>query len=181
MSNNEPTMLNLTSLRVADEVWLTVARLHQNHPDREGFSPAEIIAEGERTNLTGAFRKGFAVHVYLHCVANHKPNPGAYRMLFRLPNEDRRLFRTGDPAHPARDGKITPERSQIPAEFHRYLDWYESVYCEKIDTDDKDQTTPRGPAPSARSFIDKLSGLGKQIWSGTSADDYVSELRKGWE
>jgi hypothetical protein len=181
MGNNGYILLNLTSLRVADEVWLTVARLHQDHPDREGFSSAEIIAEGERTNLTGTFRKGFAVHVYLHCVANRKPNPGAYRMLFSLPNEDRRLFRPGDPTHPARDGKITPERSQIPAEFHRYLNWYENVYCaNSVNRAGTDAHSPI-PTPPAPSFIDKLSGLGKSIWSGTSADDYVSELRKGWE
>jgi hypothetical protein len=168
-------------LRVADEVWLTVARLHQNHPGPEGFSPAEIIAEGRRINLTGKFRQGFPVHVYLHLVANLPPNDARYKMLFMLPNGDRRLYRPGDPTHPDRDGKITPERGQIPVEFHRYLDWYANVYCEKTGTGDKDEKPPHAPTPPARSFIDKLSGLGKAIWSGTSADDYVSDLRKGWE
>jgi len=160
-------------LLLADEVWLTVARMHQNHPDAEGFPAREILFEARKANLTGQMRQGFNAHINSHTVANRRPSPAVYRMLFELPNGDRRLYRPGDPTHPDRNGKIAPNREDLPAEYQHYLDWYENVYC----------AGGRAPtaAPSGRSFIDRLSGLGKSIWSDTSADDYVLDLRKGWD
>lgn len=160
-------------LLVADEVWLVVAKMHQSHPDDEGFAPSKIIAEARKANLAGGYRPGISVHVHLHMVANVSPNPARYRMLFKLPGGDLRLYRPGDPAHPDRNGKMTPDRAQLPEEYGQYLDWYDKVYC---------GGRKGGPAlPPKSSFIDRLSGLGKSVWRGTSADDYVSELRKGWE
>jgi hypothetical protein len=165
-------MRRTSKLLVADEVWLATARMQQAQAHREAFSPSEIISEVRKADLNGEFRPGVIEHVHSHMVANVAPNPARYRMLLRLPNGDLRLYRPGDPAHPEREGKIVPDRKHFPAEFHKHLDWYEKVYCSRSGGE---------PRPVDRRFIDRLSGLGKAIWRGTSADEYVSELRKGWE
>jgi len=162
----------IQKLLLADEVWLVVARMHQCYPDRESFAAADIVSEVRKANLFGQFRAGVVPHVHLHLIANMAPNPAAYRMLFKLANGDLRLYRPGDPTHPDRRGKTMPDRDRLPAIYHHDLDWYEQVYCSG-----RAATVP----PPARSFIDRLSGLGKLMWSDTSADDYVLEQRKGWD
>ena len=49
-------------------------------------------------------------------------------MLIATPNGERRLFRQGDEAHPARAGKITPEREDLPEAYRSLLDWYLTTY-----------------------------------------------------
>jgi hypothetical protein len=38
------------------------------------------------------------------------------------------LFRTGDPVHPDRHGKIYPKKRDIPERYHPILDWYLAEY-----------------------------------------------------
>ncbi len=101
------------SIKVADEVWLAVAMLHQRHPERSDFSIAEIMefsGTAKELRFLGPLRPGFYVHVVQHCVANRPPNPGRYRMLVETASGRRRLFRPGDPYHPQREGgKTSPE------------------------------------------------------------------------
>ena len=159
------------TLRVADEVWIAVASLHQHYPDREDFTIPEIITQAERANLTGTrpLRPGVQVHAYLHCVANKPPNPGRYRMLFETGRSRRRLFRPTDPYHPLRDGaKEIPKREQIPVDKRSLIDWYNREYATTTTTKIQDPVL-------------SLRGLGKELWATEDADAYVRRQREAWQ
>ena len=161
---------SVTSLKVADEVWIATALLHRENPKREDFSVSEIVARARRENISGELRPGVQVHAYLHCVANLAPKPGRYRMLYATGKSMRRLFREGDDFHPdRRSGKIKPSKENIPSAYHLLLDWYENKFLGKR------------KSVEARDPILDLLGLGKEIWVGEKADDYVNRLRGGWE
>lgn len=160
-----------SNIRVADEVWLVVASLHQKYVDREDFSIGEIITEAELSEFSGGkpLRSSLKTHVYLHCVANKPPNPGRYRMLIETKPGYRRLFRPSDVYHPDRKGgKEQPDRLELPEELHSFLDWYKEGFLTK------------NPYPSQHPLM-SLRGRGKDIWSGVDADGYVSSLRSGWK
>ena len=157
-------------LKVADEVWIAMALLHRDHPDRADFSIEEIVQMVQHLNLFGSLRPGVYVHVVQHCVANRAPNPGRYRMLFETATGRRRLFRKGDAYHPEREGrKITPEAHDLPNAYASLLSWYEQ-WC---------QTMARSEL--IRDPILALAGSGKELWANKHADDYVRRLREGWE
>jgi hypothetical protein len=101
-------------VKVADEVWIATALLHQKHPERFDFSIEEIMtsARGMWRESAAALRPGFYVHVVQHCVANRPPAPGRYRMLFETAPGRRRLFRPGDSYHPEREGRPYPRASR---------------------------------------------------------------------
>jgi hypothetical protein len=162
--------LRAASIKVADEVWIVTALLHRENPKREDFSVSEIVARARRENLSGELRPGVQVHAYLHCVANLPPNPGRYRMLYASGKNTRRLFREGDDFHPERrGGKVTPGKENIPSAYQPLLDWYQDKFVGK-----RKSVKTRDP-------ILELRGLGKEIWVGEEADDYVNRLRGGWE
>ena len=116
-------------IKVADEVWIACALLHKENPNRRDFSTREIIEKVREENIYGTLRPGVYVHVRQHCVANKKPNPGKYRMLFETEPGRRRLFKEGDPYHPGREGgKITPNKNEIPQKYQHLLDWYKNEY-----------------------------------------------------
>jgi len=157
------------ALSVADEVWVAAALLHREQSGREDFSAKEIAARAGRENITGRLRPGVYVHASQHCVANRPPNPGRSRMLLATGKARRRLFRPGDAYHPAREGSRTvPERGNLPARYRELLDWYAREYV--------------GAARDAQRADPLLAirGLGKEIWKGEGADDYVRRLRRGW-
>jgi len=157
-------------IKVADEVWIVTALLHQEHPKRADFSVSEIVERARRENISGDLRAGVQVHAYLHCVANRPPNPGRYRMLYETGKNTRRLFREGDDFHPERrSGKITPQRETMPSQYQRLLDWYSEKFVGK-------RKSPQETDP-----ILGLRGLGKGIWVGEDPDEYVSRVRGGWE
>ena len=158
------------ALKVADEVWIATALLHRENPKREDFSVSEIVARARRENIVGELRPGVQVHAYLHCVANLPPNPGRYRMLYATGKNTRRLFRESDDFHPQRvSGKITPRKENIPAQYYSLLDWYQDKFIGKRKGVEKSDP------------ILELRGLGKEIWVGEEADEYVRRLRGGWE
>jgi len=116
-------------IKVADEVWIACALLHKENPNRRDFSTREIIEKVREKNIYGTLRPGVYVHVTQHCIANKKPNPGKYRMLFETEPGRRRLFKKGDPYHPGREGgKITPNKNEIPQKYWHLLDWYKNEY-----------------------------------------------------
>ena len=157
-------------IRVADEVWIAAASLHRSHPDRADFTIGEIMRQAETANVTGVspLRPGVKVHVYLHCVANKPPNPGRYRVLLETPAGRRRLFRPGDPCHPRRTaGKNIPNRDEIPMRYGELIDWYLAEYATQACGETRDPVLA-------------LRGLGKEIWAGEAADDYVHRQRSGW-
>jgi hypothetical protein len=164
-----PTIDN-SILKLADEVWVITALLHREHPDREDFSVEEIRARAHDEHLTESLRPGFNVHVIEHCVANRAPNSGRYRMLIETAKGRRRLFRKGDPYHPDREGsKIVPEPEELSTQYRYLLDWYRDEYSVNRATSIENDP------------ILRLRGAGKEIWKGIDPDEYIRQLREGWE
>lgn len=157
-------------IKVADEVWIATALLHRERPTESDFSIAEIMERAHRSALTPSLRPGVYVHVVQHCVANRPPNPGRYRMLFETAPGRRRLFRTGDPYNPARDGgKITPASEDLPLAYNDLLNWY------------RDWTAAVAAHPTEPDPLLALRGSGKELWADEHADDYIRRLREDWE
>jgi hypothetical protein len=157
-------------IKVADEVWVATALLHREHPKANDFSFEEIVERAHKEGLHEPLRPGVYVHVVQHCVANRPPNPGRYRMLFATAEGRRRLFHTGDPSHPDREGgKTTPRREELPDGYADLLDWYA-----EWDGDRAKNLIENDPLLSLR-------GSGKRIWADEHADEYVRRLREGWE
>jgi hypothetical protein len=156
-------------VRVADEAWLALALLQYEHPNRDSFSAREILDRVKVEQVHPELRPGVQVHIYLHNVANAEPNSAKYRMSYKLADDTYRLYRPTDPAHPARKGKMIPERDELPQKYHYLLDWYEREYSRK-------QT----PTSEDDDPILQMWGVGKEIWADTNADDYVRDLRSNW-
>src|SRR5579862_4708801 len=161
------------NIKVADEVWVAIAILHQRHPERSDFSVEEIMefsGKAKELRVLGPLRPGVYVHVVQHCVANRPPNPGRYRMLFETAPGRRRLFRSGDNYDPAREGsKTVPARENIPSEYAYLVDWYQDWSQDSVD--DRIKNDP----------LLALRGSGKELWADEHADEYVRRLREGWE
>ncbi len=121
-------------MRVADAVWTATALLHRENPMSEDFEVQEIVSRAVQEKLVGGFRPGLQPHASWHCVANKKPNGGRYRMLYETIRGRRRLLHAGDEVHPDRNGDITPEKSELPAEYRTLVDWYEEVYSKQATT-----------------------------------------------
>lgn len=156
-------------LRIADEVFLVVAMLHKENPEREDFSTREILERADSLRLNGEVRKGFATHVSSHCVANSKPNPDKERMLFATGHGRRRLLRKGDEVHHQRDGKIFPSLEDIDPVFHSIVIWAQ----QRFDSS--------GASRGRYDSLLALKGTGKHIWADEHADEYVARLRSDWE
>src|SRR6266496_2301058 len=159
-------------VKVADEVWVATALLHRKHPDRSDFSIEEIMESARQMwrEGTGSLRPGVYVHVVQHCVANRPPIPGRYRMLIETSEGRRRLFHTGDPYHPDREGgKTTPRFEDLAEDYADLWDWY--VEWGRNRAKDLIKNDP----------LLSLRGTGKHIWADEHADEYVRRLREGWE
>jgi len=158
------------AIKVADEVWIAVALLHREQPERADFGISEIVARAEKEGITPRLRPGVRVHATQHCVADRPPNPGRYCMLTATATSRRRLYRPGDPIHPARRGaKQLPDRGDLPEKYRRLLDWYETDYAVR----------GRRKADAADPILE-LRGRGAELWAGEDADAYVDRLRSDW-
>jgi bifunctional DNA-binding transcriptional regulator/antitoxin component of YhaV-PrlF toxin-antitoxin module len=116
-------------MTIADAIWLATALLHKNDAQAVDFAVQDIIQKAMQEDLAGGFKPGLQVHASKHCVANKSPNPGRSRMLFETTRGRRRLFRNGDFFHPdRRQGKIRPEKNDLPPEYQPLVDWYDTVY-----------------------------------------------------
>jgi hypothetical protein len=169
------TTLTKPALKIADEVWLAVAMLHQRRPENIDFSIDEIMQFAETAQelrFMGPLRRGFYVHVIQHCVANRPPSPARYRMLLETSPGRRRLFRPGDPFHPERaGGKSIPKHfdDQPGYWFNGVLDWYRGWSQKSVE--DRIKNDP----------LLALYGSGKDLWADEHADEYIRRLREGWE
>lgn len=170
MSRQDMAVASGTQTKVADEVWISTALLHREHPGQADFAIEEIMQRVTKEAGKRPLRPGVYVHVVQHCVANRPPNPGRYRMLFETTPGRRRLFRKGDNYDPAREGaKIVPAREDVPTEYSELLDWYRGW-----GQDDVERRIKNDPLLA-------LYGDGKDLWADEKADDYVRRLREGWE
>jgi hypothetical protein len=158
------------SITCAAEVFLATCLLHRENPEREDFTVKEIVERVRRENLHGSLRPGTQVHASIHCVANRRPNPLAHSMLYATGKSTRRLLRQGDEIHPERNAKHWPEPWKVPEEYRYLIEYAKGEYA-------------RGEVSSEpkRHPLLQLVGLGAEIWKGVDADEYIRELREGWE
>src|SRR5271166_6350317 len=127
MSRQDMAVASGTQTKVADEVWISTALLHREHPGQADFAIEEIMQRVTKEAGKRPLRPGVYVHVVQHCVANRPPNPGRYRMLFETADGQRRLYRQGDPYHPAREGaKIKPSAEDLPDRYRELINWYDN-------------------------------------------------------
>jgi hypothetical protein len=163
-------MASEIQLKVADEVWLAAALLHREHPERADFSIEEIKNRAAKEAGKQALRAGVYIHIVQHCVANRAPSPGRYRMLVETGPGRRRLFRTGDTYHVAREGSKThPAAEDLPEPYRKMLDWYRK--WDALSSKRKREEDP----------LLALVGSGKHLWRDEDPDEYVRSLREGWE
>jgi hypothetical protein len=158
----------------ADRVWIATALLHKENPTKADFSLQEIRERGAREGFVEERSNVFYVHANQHCVANRQPNPGKHRILTETTPGRRRLYRNGDVARPGRTGKIVPRLEDIPAKYRNLLDWYQKWNI----------NSSRGGPPNAGPATDpllRLRGSGREIWKHEHADEFVRNLREGWE
>jgi AbrB family looped-hinge helix DNA binding protein len=126
-------------MKVADEVWTSVALLHKENPERLDFTVEEIKARAKRENWP--IRPGFNVHASYHCLANKPANPANHRMLYEDSRGRKRLYRPGDPCHSEREkGKIHPDKQDLLPAYQSLVDWYEVSYSKQ---------TPPAAAPKS--------------------------------
>ena len=132
-------------MKVADEVWTSVALLHKENPERTDFAVEEIKARARRENWP--IRPGFNVHASYHCLANKPANPANHRMLYEDSRGRKRLYRPGDPCHSERqDGKVHPNKLDLLPQYQSLVDWYDDVYS-------KQSASPSSVASSARMTV----------------------------
>ncbi|MDA2929033.1 hypothetical protein MYX84_03630 [Acidobacteria bacterium AH-259-O06] len=118
-------------IKVATEVWIATALLHREHLEREDFAVIEIVDRVAQENLAGELRPGVQIHASQHCVANKRPHPNNFRMLYETSRGRRRLFRPGDDFHEYRkSGKRVPGANDVPPQYQYLLEWYEQEYCQ---------------------------------------------------
>src|SRR4030095_14447984 len=129
-------MVATSRITIADEVWVSTALLHRDHPDRADFTVAEIRDRVLREGLAGELRAGVETHIREHCVANRPRDPNRARLLYATDTGRRRLFREGDEYHPGRaGGRVMPLRDNVPADYRYLLDWYAADYSPRSSVD----------------------------------------------
>jgi hypothetical protein len=181
----------ISDISCAVEVFLATALLHREQPARADFTIQEIVARAARENITGEMRQGVSVHASQHCVANKTPNPAKHRMLYSTGKHTRRLLLPGDEVHPERTGKIFPEPGELPEQYLPLLDWTKARYESARNLgNDRSLTSNNSPSSSiadpnsADRWLEslfELEGLGKEHWEGIDPDEFVRQLREGWE
>jgi hypothetical protein len=194
----------LVDVSCAVEVFLATALLHREQPQRSDFTIKEIVNRAAREDVRGELRQGVRVHASQHCVANKAPNQARHRMLFATGKHTRRLLQPGDDVHPDRTGEIWPNASEIPEMYLPLLEWakqrYEqgpaAVVKRPLDPDEGirglEDTTPilfenlssqEIPEKRPRHLEGLLQarGIGAHLAGDVDPDDYIRELREGWE
>jgi hypothetical protein len=176
----------------AAEVFLATALLQREQPERSEFTIQEIVHRAAQENITGRMRSGVSVHASQHCVANKAPNPAKLCMLYATGIHTRRLLLPGDDVHPERKGKIFPGPGEIPAKYLDLLEWAKRRYegasngtssISKLIAAVRGKTKAAVPNTPERwlESLFELEGLGKEHWKNVDPDEFVRQLREGWE
>ncbi len=174
----------------AAEVFIATALLHQEFPERNDFTIQEIVNRAGHENLAGELRSGINVHASQHCCANRAPNPANHRMLFATGRSTRRLLLPGDNVAPGRTGKIFPEPGELPKQYLSLLEWAKARFESAKGANFHGQTAAGGglrqahePKSAGRwlESLFELEGLGKEHWKDVDPDEFVKQLREGWE
>ncbi len=180
----------LIDVTCAVEVFLATALLHKEQPGRPDFTIQEIVNRAARENITGEMRLGVNVHASQHCVANKAPNPAKHRMLFATGKHTRRLLLPGDEVHPGRTGKVFPETDELPEQYLSLLEWAKARYESSSEANLNKHHSAGGSLSQAQEpksagrwleSLFELEGLGKEYWKDVDPDEFVRQLREGWE
>lgn len=119
----------MTKISAANEVWIGTALLHRENVEVKSFTVTQIVDRVAKENIFGRLRPTVQIHCYMHSVANKRPNPNNYRMLYKLEKSGYRLFKDTDDYHPYREGsKTRPEKHEIPEKYHELIEWYLREY-----------------------------------------------------
>ena len=132
-------------IKVADEVWISLALLQYENLSAKSFSNKQIINRIKKENIYGSVRPGIQTHIVSHCLANKPAKPNRCRMLFSLSDGTKRLYRDSDNCHSSRrNGKTQPKKSDIPKKYRYLLDWYNNEYnrAKKRGIKEKTRSTP---------------------------------------
>ena len=101
-------------VKVADELFLILALLQRENPQREAFTVGEMLERAKAEGL-GARPESLRAHASGHAAANRPPGKnGKYRMVFVEADGRIRLLAPSDYVHPDRHQKMYPDRSDIP-------------------------------------------------------------------
>lgn len=186
----------------AAEVFIATTLLHRENPERKDFMIREIVNRAAHENLAGELRSGVSVHASQHCCANRAPNPANHRMLYATGRSTRRLLLPGDEIHPQRTGKIFPAPGEVPEKYLPLLEWARERYekarpAADIWADDPDERVRQlrdnsyaplacfgeeeEPRPRHLEGLLQARGIGAEMAKGIDPDDYIRELREGWE
>ena len=142
-------------IKVADELFVLVALLQREHPEKEAFSVQEILERAKQENLTGSIRSGLKTHAYSHAVANLAAHGGKYRILYKTSSGKLRLLQAGDDVHPERTQKIWPNPEELPERFRPLIAWAKKQYGRQ-----------RTPSRRWLEGIFQMRGLGRKLWGG---------------
>ncbi|WP_433983495.1 hypothetical protein RBB78_20390 [Tunturiibacter empetritectus] len=165
------TAYTKSHVKVADELFLIVALLHQEQPEQKAFTVGQILERAAKEGL-GSAAGSLRAHASQHAAANVDPDSrgGKYRMVFRERDNRIRLLAPSDYVHPDRHQKFYPDLDDIPEKYHALVEWARRRH-EKTE----------GPPARWLEGLHQLKGMGKGIWKGVDADAYVRGLREGWE
>jgi hypothetical protein len=165
------TIYSKQGVKVADELFIAVALLTKEQPNKRSFSISEILDRAKKEGL-GEHRSDQASlkqHAYEHAAANVPPGRGKYRLVFREKDNTIRLLEKSDHVHPDRNGKQWPEADEIPQKYTALVEWSKDRFAKG-----SDQSKPW------LSELLQLRGVGKEIWKGVNPDNYVNRLRGDW-
>jgi hypothetical protein len=166
-------LTNSLEILLADRIWIAVALLHRELPNREDFSKDEIRRKLQETDLaTGTKPGSVSAHLKEHLIANVHTTSTKYIMMYETRPGFLRLFRPGDfvdQCRQSRPAKQVPRKEQLPLEYQSLLDWYE--------TWSKQHPSPEKPNWQDDPLI-RLIGSGHHIWADEHADEYVENLRR---
>lgn len=179
-------MSMLNELSLADQVWIAAALLHQEHPEQEAFTVAEI--EGRARQEFGGVRPGLLTYLREHAIANRKPNPGRYRFLWKTSEGRLRLFTPEDPYHPDREGgKSLPDAHDLPERYQGLIRWYNELYVWRtkgfgpdhpflkligIGASGRSDTSERHDEVLAEAIYEQKLGLRRALRVAEETDDY---------
>lgn len=171
-----PTAYAKSAMKVADELYLTLALLHREQPDREAFTVDELVQRARQEGFA-ARPDSLRAHAHGHAAANLAPGKnGRYRLIFKQEDRRIRLLRAGDYIHPDRHQKLFPEMADIPERYRELVEWAKHRW-ERSNGNDAGEPG----SPGWLAGLHQLRGLGRDAWRGVDADQYVRELREGWE
>jgi hypothetical protein len=111
-------------------------------------------------------------------------------MLFATGRSTRRLLLPEDEVDPDRTGKIFPEAGELPERYLLLLEWAKARYGSSREANLREENPARGgplqaqePKSAGRwlESLFELEGLGKEHWKDIDPDEFVRQLREGWE